>query len=144
MYFGISIYNWPYQTPCNYTNGANGVHYWDIPEANNALAETWYCTQSGRWNIQIVFDSSRPWNVSNGFPPSGTTDLEGVAAQEFGHAYGWGLETTDPARQHFLAINESLCGFYPIHTMCANAATTSYDARTPEAHDIHTMDAAFP
>lgn len=135
VYFGMAGTNWSFQN-CQPDN-VNGVHYWPLNDPTRA-ANTYSCTSFGYWSTQIVINSQRDWNVSNSAPGANQVDLESVATHEFGHAYGWHGPHWDQAP------GSPSCGdVLTRETMCSATFVGQLRTRTPEIHDVHTMDAAF-
>ena len=148
VYFAMASTNWQFQFPCNQGDNVNGVFYWNLENPNDPIndpgpvARTYTCRSYGHWNMQMVFNTRRPFHPYDYFGTNVNYDLEGIATHEFAHAYGW------VGNQHFSNQSDpSLCQV-PVNlparsTMCDSSPTGWYQQRTPKTHDLHTLDAGF-
>lgn len=114
----------------------NGVHRKPLGGVGGTLGRTYLCwTSSGRLHsFQVVFDSTDRWSL-DGTPTSVESDLQSVAAHEFGHAAGFA--------GHFGA-GTRICGNVATqHTMCGSHRGGTIRQRTLELHDRHTFASAY-
>lgn len=77
------------------------------------------CTEGGevKWYVKeldIVFNSSKPWNFSAGNPSSGQIDFESVAVHELGHGHQLGHVIDSNVTMHYaLSVGEMQRGLSP-------------------------------
>lgn len=146
-YFLRTDSDWDFQNNCNYPNG---IHFgWTDGAGRNYWAQTTHCLNTVTRQItdtQIRFDNLEWWtNTATRHPD--LLDFQSVMTHELAHAWGgWGPNggTIYGEDGHF--------GFDPVcddrvsavHTMCPTIEYGQGYWRSPESHDIHTMDAGYP
>ena len=128
--------NVPDYAPGSGCQSFNGVHRKPLGGVGGTLARTYLCWSSdGRLHsFQLVFDGSDRFSL-DGTPATTESDLQSVAAHEFGHAAGFA--------GHF-AKRSKICGNIATqHTMCAAHLAGTTRQRTLELHDQHTFASAY-
>ena len=138
---------------CPATYQKNGVHWADIPDPGRV----YFCSVDSNgdhrldqlWSVNMVIDSAFPsgttWYRGTGAPAASQVDLWSVVAAEWGHVVGSNFNGDGGG--HFLE-SDPICPTYDTssyrrQTMCPHVYKGRIEARTPEAHDIHTFDAAY-
>jgi len=149
----VANYN-PFDDCSNIPDYKNGIHYRSLP--GGAIGITSLCTSPGLFSnvyidsFQISFESSENWykqDATSGIP-GWQTDLESVAAHEFGHVVGGWLDA-GPYSHYTNAVNAAICPNPPSNvtqTMCAggdNSATGQTWRRSLEEHDIDVFQLAY-
>ena len=113
-----------------------GVWYMQRSLPNSTYARAQRC-YSGDEIIKasVSFNSNHDWYLGTGTPPSGESDLWGVATHELGHTTGFSKHLT----------GSDLCPSNSgKHTMCPSWTKSQLpDARTLESHDKHSIAGAY-
>lgn len=141
---GVRQMEGPY-TKCG---GPNGVFYRNVNSDGygNSIGLTGLCVQYDRVEgFSMVFDTEpdygpgTAWYAGDGTVPDNRWDIQSIATHEAGHSTGFSGGWTG----HF--PEGSTCEGPDRQTMCpgsTEAAGTKY-IRTLEAHDVHTIEAAY-
>jgi hypothetical protein len=136
-------------TTCPPVPRRNGVHLRHLAnyrdqagDLGRFLAVTKICSYvsdpSRIHSANVIFDAADNWSTEATKPPNESySDVQGVAAHEFGHGSG------HTAHWDAAATICTGAGGMPIHTMCAGAPGSSALRRSLEEHDRHTFLTAY-
>jgi hypothetical protein len=138
-FYSTSDYTFTYSC-ANYSSDLPNrvaLRYDDGPGGTYAVTcTTWVGSDLKR--AQITFDSGETWNATDNNPTPSQLDFKSVAVHELGHALGFDTHFS------FNGVECTPTNPNDRHTMCPFWAYGLSGWRTPAAHDLHTMFAAYP